>query len=150
MCGASCKHVLRYGFFFLNQSNYTEIFKLFSNLLTDRNERLCFYVKRHLMSCMVNFVYELPKDLRLRILGKLEIIRKHQNCMGTHPSGQSSDLQKSIFANSSQNLCKSSYQSFLVLSKFAWFFHFLPNVFSRIVNELCFFKVCTMRISIFQ
>lgn len=39
-----------------------------------------------------------------------------------------SSLQKLIFGNNCQNLCKSRYQSFLVLPNFAWFSYVRWNI----------------------
>lgn len=44
-------------------------------------------------------------------------------------------LQKLIFGDIDQNLHQRRYQSFLVLSNFAWFSCFLPNVLLLIVDE---------------
>ena len=71
--------------------------------------------KRNLNSSVTNFVYELPNNLRLRILRKKKGKNKSQNWAETQASAQSS-LQKLIFNNSGEILRKSRYQSFLDFS----------------------------------
>ena len=56
--------------------------------------------------------HKLPNDLRFR----------------AYPRAHST-LQKWIFGNSSENSTKNRYQSFLILSSFAWFFFFFFTFF---------------------
>ena len=42
-------------------------------------------------------------------------------------------FQKLKFGNGSQKVCKSRYQSFVVLSNFTEFFYVVPNILSGIV-----------------
>ena len=89
-----------------------------------------------MISSIANLVYklphELPNDLRLRILGNVEILGKSQICVETEPSAQS-PFQKLNFGSSSQKTCKSIYQTFLALSSFTGFFYFVPNILPGIV-----------------
>ena len=73
---------------------------------------------------------ELPNDLRLRILGNREILRKRAICV--EPSAQSA-FWKLSFCNSSPKAPKSRYQTFLFLSSFIWFLCFIPNIWPRII-----------------
>ena len=86
-----------------------------------------------------NFLYEvpheLPNDSRIR---KLRNIWITQNWVGTQPSSQI-DLKKCIFGNNNR---KSTYQSFLLLSRFARFF---TDTFARLECESslgCSAKLC--------
>ena len=82
-------------------------------------------------------VYELPhelqNDLRLRILGKKEILGHSQIWLKTKPSAQC-PLQKLNFGNSSEKTSKIRYQTFLSLSSFTGFLYFVPNILPRIVG----------------
>ena len=57
---------------------------------------------------VTNLLYELPNDLRLRILGKRETVGNSQIWVETQPSAQFS-FQKLNFGNSSQKARKSRY-----------------------------------------
>ena len=76
--------------------------------------------------------YELPNDLRLRILGNKETLGKSQIWVDTWPSTQSF-FQKLNFGNSSQKNRKSRYQAFLFRSSFTRFFYFVSNISPRII-----------------
>ena len=88
-----------------------------------------------MISSIANLVYdlphELPKDLRLRILGNKDIIGKSKIWVGIEPSAQSS-FQKLNFGNSSQKTHKSRFQIFLVLFSLTGFLYFVSNILSRI------------------
>ena len=60
--------------------------------------------------------------------------RTFQNWVESQPTVQSL-LHSLIFSNNGQNLHKSRYESFLVLSDFASFSDFLQNVLSLIACE---------------
>ena len=81
-------------------------------------------VKQNVISSIAKVVYdlphELPKELRLRILGNKEMLGKSQIWV-------QSPFQKLIFGNSSQKTCKCRYQTFLVMSSFTGFLYFVPN-----------------------
>ena len=91
-----------------------------------------------MVSSTANLVYEfsqeLPKELRLRILGNKEILGTSQIWVETYPSAHSL-FQKLNSVNSSQKTRKSRYQTFLGLSSFTRFLYFVPNILSRIVSE---------------
>ena len=84
-------------------------------------------VKKSLKSSIIRFScqlpHELPKDLKLRFLENQVRKRKFQNWVETQVSVYCA-LQKLIFGNSDQNLRKSRYKSFVVLSNFVHFFTF--------------------------
>ena len=88
-----------------------------------------------MISSIANLVYdlphELPKDLRLRILGNKDIIGKSKIWVGIEPSAQS-PFQKLSFGNSSQKTHKSRFQIFLVLFSLTGFLYFVSNILSRI------------------
>ena len=86
-----------------------------------------------MISSIANLVYELPNNLRLRILGNKEILAKSQIWVETQPSTQS-PFQKLNFASSSQKTRKSRYQTFLVLSNFTEFLYLVSNILPRIVG----------------
>ena len=96
-------------------------------------------VKRYLISSITNLVhelpYELPNDLRLRILGNQEILEKSQMWVETQPSAQSS-FQKLNVDNSCQKGRKIRYCLFEVLSNFTVFLQLVPNILARIVEAL--------------
>ena len=73
----------------------------------------------------------LLKDLILRILGNLEILRKGQNWLKTEPSAQSS-FHKSNFCNGSQNHTETVIKVFcsciILLDFFTLFQIFFPEV----------------------
>ena len=73
--------------------------------------------------------YELPNDLRLRILGNKEILGKSQIWVETFSPPEIN------FGSSSQKTRKSRQQNFLVLSSFTGFLYFVPNILPRIVAE---------------
>ena len=62
-----------------------------------------------------NFLHELWKNVRFRILRNYEILGKYQNIMEIELSSQS-PFQKQNFRNNGKKLRKSSYQSFLLSS----------------------------------
>ena len=59
--------------------------------------------------------------------------------MDIEPSSQRS-FQKQNFCNSDQKLRRSSYQSFLLFSKFAWFIYFFLNNLSKIAASYLIFS----------
>ena len=75
---------------------------------------------------------ELPSDLRLdfRKLGNIIKIK----IWGETYSGAQSPFKKFNCGVSSQKVCKSRYQSFLVLSNLNGFLYFVPNILPRIVD----------------
>ena len=87
-----------------------------------------------MISSIANLVYglphELPNDLRLRILGKKEVLGKSQIWVGT---SSQSPFQKLNFGSGSQNASKRRYEPFLVLSSFTGFLYFVSNILPRIV-----------------
>ena len=102
-----------------------------------------------MISRIVTLVYELPHELRLRILGNKEILGKCQIWVQT--SAQS-PFQKLNFGNSIQKTLKSRYQTFLVLSSFTGFLYFVPNFLSTIVwanKILVLIRHSPLQISIF-
>ena len=93
-------------------------------------------VKQKLVSSTKNLVYkfphELPNNLRLRMLGNQEIIKKSQIWLVSYSSAQPVS-QKLKFSNSSkEKKYKSRYQTFLVLPKFTELLYFVPSIFSGI------------------
>ena len=90
-----------------------------------------------MISSIANLIYELshefPNNLRLRILRNKEILRKSQIWVETEPSAQS-PYHKFNFGSSNQKICRSRYQTFLVLSSFTGFLNFVPNILPRIVE----------------
>ena len=96
--------------------------------------------------------YELPQDVRLRILGNMEILGKSQLWVEKQPSSQF-NFQKLKFRNSSQKTRKGRYQTLLFLSRFTGFLYFVPNNF-EIMNSKCNLKnthfcsnICTFNIN---
>ena len=95
-------------------------------------------VKQDLISSIVIFVNQLPHNLRnnvrLWIFRDQAMIGKSQNWIRAKTIVQSS-LQKSIFVNSMQGLCKRQ-EIFLILSNlpcfFFFFFCFWTNILTRI------------------
>ena len=92
-------------------------------------------VKRCLIFSIRNLVHGLPKDLRLRKLGKLQ---KCQMWVQTQPNAQSS-LQKLNVDNSFQKTRKIRNYIFEVLPNFIVSLYFVPNILSRIVDEIKIF-----------
>ena len=81
------------------------------------------------------FPHQLPNDLRIRILGNLEILENCQMWMETKPSTQSS-LQKLNVYNSCQKTRTIRYYIFEALSNFTVFLYSVPNILSRIAALL--------------
>ena len=125
-----------FGSFYLVLAYSTILVIIFQNLTMFQYRPDSPQVKRNVISCIANLVYELPhelpNDLRLKTLGNKEILRKSQIWVQTQPSAQS-PFQKLNFGNSSPKTRKSRYQTFLVLSSFTGFLCFVPNILSEIV-----------------
>ena len=98
-------------------------------------------VKRNVIFSITNLVcelpHEVPNDLRPRILGNKEILGKSQTWV--EPSAQP-PLQNLNFGSCSQKTRKSVYQTFLVLSGFTGFLHFVPNILPRIAGYLAYIR----------
>ena len=88
--------------------------------------------KRNSISSITNLLYqlphELPNDLRIRILGNLEILEKSQIRVEAKPSAYS-PVQKLNFAIAVKNLKKVD-QTFLVPSYLTGFLFFVPYILS--------------------
>ena len=78
-----------------------------------------------------------PNDLRLRILGNQEILKKCQMWVQTQPHSHSS-FQKLNVDNSCQKARKIRYYVFEVLPNFIVSLYFVLNILSRIVDEKTF------------
>ena len=77
--------------------------------------------------------HELPNDIRLRILGKKEILGKSLNYLGTQSTVQFV-LQIKVFGL--QKPCKSRFQIFSAFSNFAWFLNFPQNILQKLVSNV--------------
>ena len=90
-----------------------------------------------MISSIANLVYELPyelpNDLRLRILGNKVTLGKSQIWVEIQSNTQS-PFHNLNFGSSSQKTRKSRHQTFLVPSGFTGFLYFVPNTLPRIVG----------------
>ena len=82
---------------------------------------------------MKTFANELPNFLRLRMLGNKEMLLKSQTWVETQPSIQS-PLHKYL-ALAVKNYAKAEYQSFLILSNFAYLLYFSKYILENIVDS---------------
>ena len=91
--------------------------------------------KTKLQSRITNLVYELlnelPKDLRLAILGNYEILENRYWWRYSIASSLSSRNWTLVI---NPKIRRSRYQNFLVLSNFTGFLYFVQNIFSGIVG----------------
>ena len=98
------------------------------------------FTTRYFIFIIKNLLYrsyhQLPNSLRYRISGNQDLLKKFQNWLEMESSMQSS-FQKWYFCNSSKTSCRSSYQSFLLLSNFARYFYFAARFLFRIVDFPC-------------
>ena len=103
-------------------------------IISLRSESL--QVKRHLIYHIINLLHKLPQvlgdDLRLRILGNLEMLEKYQMLVETQPSAQSS-FQILNVNSGSEKAREIRYHIFQVLLTFTVFLKIVPNIFPIIV-----------------
>ena len=82
--------------------------------------------------------YKLPNNLRLEILGNLEISAKSQNVRELKPSAQSSS-QNENFVNTSKKFPKNRNLTFSLVHYFTWNLKFILNILSMTTSETTFF-----------
>ena len=96
-------------------------------------------IKRDLISSIILVVCDLSNDLRLSILRKLGNIREISKLIGgIAECPVSFPEMRLVIAAKNYTDPDIRYQSFLILSFFAWFFYLVPLVFSEIVPRVMY------------
>ena len=81
----------------------------------------------------------LPNNFRLRILGNKKVLKKSQ-IEWRQILVPSSPSRNKVLVIADKNYTEADFQSFLVLSNFAWFYYLVPNILSSIVDVYYFME----------
>ena len=101
--------------------------KHFKILVWFDSPQVKWYMKSSTKDIAYELPYELPNDLRLRILGSSEIVEKTQKWVVADPTTQS-PFRKKNFGTSDQKLHKNKYQNFLSCPVLLDFLTFCPRL----------------------